>query len=268
MEVPIVESSSQSHEVPTEVRQSLAHFKSQHPHPLRVAFLMMRLQDSAVHKTIHEVVKKTLAKNCMLALRADDHQFHKDLFWNVLTYIYGCGFGVAVFERIEEESFNPNVAFEVGYMMALGKPVCFLKERTLKALHTDLVGHLYRTFDAHRIEESMPPAIESWIADHEVLSRPYRVLVRLFASKTAFSKECQGILSLLSLGARMTPHEMRRGRGHLGGDSVNPILTHLSHLYDLGLVEELRSGVDVGKHQVRPEVADLVRKFVVGSKEW
>ena len=31
-----------------------------------------------------------------------------------------------MFERLESERYNPNVALEVGYMMALGKPVCLL----------------------------------------------------------------------------------------------------------------------------------------------
>ena len=31
-----------------------------------------------------------------------------------------------MFERIESERHNPNVALEVDYMMALGKPVCLL----------------------------------------------------------------------------------------------------------------------------------------------
>ena len=79
------------------------------------------------------------------------------MLWNILTYIYGCRFGIAVFERIEDEAFNPNVALEVGYMMGLGKPVCYLKERTLRTLHTDLVGQLYSEFDVENCEGNRVP---------------------------------------------------------------------------------------------------------------
>lgn len=85
-----------------------------------------------------------------MAIRADDKQYHDDddLFSNILTYIHGCGFGIAVFERIEIDELNPNVALEVGYMVALGKSICFLKDNTLRTLHADLVGKLYRVFDS------------------------------------------------------------------------------------------------------------------------
>ena len=84
---------------------------------------------------------------------------------NILTYLHGCGFALAVFERIEQEDFNPNVSLEVGYMMALGKDVCLLKDRTLKTLHTDLVGHLYRTFDPQDPVTSIQPELTKWLTD-------------------------------------------------------------------------------------------------------
>ena len=80
-------------------------------------------------------------------LRADDLEYHQDLLPNVLTYIYGCNFGIAAFERIESERHNPNVALEVGYMIALGKPVCLLKNKNLSTLETNLEGKFYRNFD-------------------------------------------------------------------------------------------------------------------------
>jgi nucleoside 2-deoxyribosyltransferase len=100
-----------------------------------------------------------------VALRADDKQYHDDTLWNILTYMYGCRFGIAVFERIEVDAFNPNVSLEVGYMMGLGKPVCYLEERTLPALHTDLVGRLYQTFDLQSCEETIPRALWKWMTD-------------------------------------------------------------------------------------------------------
>lgn len=44
--------------------------------------------------------------------------------------MHGCEFGVAVFDRITEDDFNPNVTLEVGYMLGMGRNVLLLKDKT------------------------------------------------------------------------------------------------------------------------------------------
>jgi nucleoside 2-deoxyribosyltransferase len=99
---------------------------------------------------------------------ARDKEFHDDLYPNIQTYLHGCGFGIAVFERLESEEFNPNVALEVGYMFGLRKHVLLLKDRTLRALQTDLVGKLYREFDPQNPEETIPAQIDGWLSDKDL----------------------------------------------------------------------------------------------------
>ena len=82
----------------------------------------------------------------------------------------GCGFGVAVFERIEAEQFNPNVSLEVGYMRALSKEVCLLKDKTLTTLQTDLLGKLYRQFDPQDPERTIPNELSRWLSDKGILA--------------------------------------------------------------------------------------------------
>ncbi len=65
----------------------------------------------------------------------------------LLTHLHGCGFGIAAFDRIEQEEPSPNVSLEVGHMPAMGKSVCLLKDKTLKNLQPDLMGKLYKPFD-------------------------------------------------------------------------------------------------------------------------
>jgi hypothetical protein len=125
----------------------------------------MRFGTTKAHEEIVQSIRAELRRLGVQALRADDKDYHDDLFWNILTYVYGSGFGVAVFERIEQEEFNPNIALEVGYMMALKKPVLLLKDKTLKNLNTDLIGKLYKTFDPQNISESIGPQIQRWIND-------------------------------------------------------------------------------------------------------
>jgi hypothetical protein len=129
---------------------------------------MMQFGTSDTHRAIVAAIKETLGACGLIGVRADDKEYHADLFPNVLTYMHGSGFGIAVFEQIEEVKFNPNVSLEVGYMQALGKPVCLLKDRNLTALHTDLVGKLYKSFDSTDPRGTIPPELKKWLVDRNL----------------------------------------------------------------------------------------------------
>jgi hypothetical protein len=152
-------------EPPIEIQESLACFRDDYPDPAEVAFIMMRFGETKAHYEIVKAIRKVLESHGISGVKANDKEYHDDLFTNVMTYLYGCGFGIAVFERIEAEEFNPNVSFEVGYMLALRKPVCLLKDRTLKTLTTDLVGKLYKTFDTQDPGKTIPDEISQWLSD-------------------------------------------------------------------------------------------------------
>ena len=131
---------------------------------------MMQFTSTPMHEAIVAAIRSTLSKYSITALRADDKEYHDDLFPNVLTYIYGCGFGISVFERLAADDFNPNVSLEVGYMRALRRPVCLLKDKTLQALHTDLVGKLYKSFDPQNPKGSIPPELQKWLEDKDIIT--------------------------------------------------------------------------------------------------
>ncbi len=155
---------------PLEITESLQRFNVDHPNYDRNAFIMMQFGATQRHADIVDAIRETLAKYGISALRADDKEYHEDLFPNVLTYLYGSRFGIAVFERLEAEEFNPNVSLEVGYMRALKKSVCLLKDRTLKTLHTDLVGKLYKEFDPQDPKGSIPAQLSKWLTDKEIVT--------------------------------------------------------------------------------------------------
>jgi hypothetical protein len=156
-------------EFPPEIAESIKRFRADHPKPTGCAFVMMRFGTTKAHNEISESIREALRAQGIKALRADEKDYHDELFWNILTYIYGCSFGIAVFERIEQDDFNPNVALEVGYTMALKKPVLLLKDKTLKSLNTDLVGKLYKTFDLQNISATMGPQILRWLTDRGLI---------------------------------------------------------------------------------------------------
>ena len=152
-------------EIPVEILESIKLFRADYPESTKTAFIMMKFGTTKAHEKIVEAIKATLASVGIVGVRADDKQYHDDLFSNILTYMYGCSLGVAVFERIEEEEFNPNVSLEVGYLLALKKPVCLIKDKTLRTLHTDLVGKLYKVFDPYDPETTISGSLKQWLND-------------------------------------------------------------------------------------------------------
>jgi hypothetical protein len=160
---------SPSVDAPIEIYESLQKFQRDHPDPGKVAFLMMNYGKTRIHDEIVKSIRDSLGSRGIEVLRADDKQYHDDLLWNVLTFAYGCGFGVAVYERLESDDFNPNVSLEVGYLLALRKPVCFLKDSTLKGLNTDLVGKLYKEFDAQNASVTIAKTLAEWVRDKQLV---------------------------------------------------------------------------------------------------
>lgn len=119
---------------------------------------------------VYEAIKKTFKKYKITAVRADSKEFSDDLWSNVSTYLNCCIAAVAVFNKFdnEEDIYNPNVALEAGYVMALGRKVCLLKDSRLKKLSTDIISKLYKIYDANDIEKTVSQQIESWIQDNDL----------------------------------------------------------------------------------------------------
>jgi hypothetical protein len=150
---------------PAIIHDSLRRFRATHRKAGAHCFVMMRFGGTAAHARIERTIKDTLSKHGLVGLLARDREFHEDLYPNILTYMHGCDFGIAVFERLKTDEFNPNVALEVGYMFGLKKQVLLLKDQTLRALHTDLVGKLYKEFDPQHPAQTIPGQIDRWLTD-------------------------------------------------------------------------------------------------------
>lgn len=152
-----------------EIASGLEKFRSDYPLSQKTAFIIMQFGNTKPHEAIVKCIKDTLRAHDIIALRADDKEYMDDLFPNIKTYMHGCDFGIAVFDRITEDDFNPNVSLEVGYMLGMGKNVLLLKDRTLKSLQTDLTGKLYKAFDTTDIDKSMPEHITKWLSDRGLI---------------------------------------------------------------------------------------------------
>ena len=74
----------------------------------------------------------------------------------------GCGYGVCIFEEIDEREFNPNVPLEYGFMRAMNRHVLLLKDIRMPKLPTDMTGKLYRNFDTYNITLTIREQISQW----------------------------------------------------------------------------------------------------------
>ena len=154
---------------PPEIVVSLERLRARYPDSKKLGFLVMRFTASKPFARIVEVIKQTAKEHNLVVIRADESEFHADLWGNVRTILHGCSFGIAVYERIERNEPNANVGLEVGYLMAMNKPVLLLKDKTVDTLQSDLTGKLYKPFDPHDPENTIPEQLTRWLKDNGIV---------------------------------------------------------------------------------------------------
>jgi hypothetical protein len=141
----------------------LREFLQDHPDPDKNVFVMMRFQPTAQLEQVHATIKESLAARGFHAVRADDRDYTGELWSNIEVYMACSRFGIAVFEAIDAQDFNPNVSLELGYMLGRRKRVLILKEQRLPNLPADVVHRLYKPFDMFNIESSVAREVGRWV---------------------------------------------------------------------------------------------------------
>lgn len=148
-----------------EIATGIEKFRQDYPAEQKTAFIIIKFRRNDLRNDIVSCIKNVLSECGIVGLRADDKEYMDDLLSNIRVYMNVCDFGIGIYERIDQDDFNPNVSLEVGYMMGKGKNVLLLKDSTLKALQTDLAGKLYKEFDVLKINETLPQQIKKWLSD-------------------------------------------------------------------------------------------------------
>jgi hypothetical protein len=152
-----------------EIASGIEKFRKDHPSNQKTAFIIMQFGSTPAHAKLVESIKDTLNEFDIAGLRADDKEYMDDLYSNVKVNMHACDFGIAVFDRLTADDFNPNVSLEVGYLFGMSKNVLLLKDKTLNALQTDLTGKLYKEFDPQDIEKTLPNQVEKWLSDKGIV---------------------------------------------------------------------------------------------------
>jgi hypothetical protein len=98
--------------------------------------------------------KKVCEKHGLAFHLALDRSIVDGLWANVAAHMWGCRFGIGFFESVTDKGLNYNLTIEVGSCMVLGRRLALLKDKSLKAMPTDLVGHIY-----HEVELSKPSTV-------------------------------------------------------------------------------------------------------------
>lgn len=147
------------------ISSSLKLFHQDHPNPDNNVFIIMRFQDEALFSDILSAIERTCIDHGLNPVRADQKSYSDGLWDNVLTYMYGCNFAIAVFDQINFREFNPNVALEVGFMMSQTKRILLLKDQAIPALPSDIIGKIYRPFNTYKASETIPPQLKKCFND-------------------------------------------------------------------------------------------------------
>lgn len=126
-------------------------------------FLMMKYRES--NSDIEKLIKAALGAfgyNCICA---------KDLSWNItndyyntMAVIYCCKYGIALFDKMEaEQVYNPNVAYELGFMQSQGKKCLTIKHKdVVKSKFFDSLKDLIKEYSA---DNELMTIISEWVKE-------------------------------------------------------------------------------------------------------
>ncbi len=128
------------------------------------AFIIMPFDKEL--NVVHENIVRILEAYGFKALRADNYNFEENVWDNIKIYLDCCLFGIAIFDKSLKQKYNPNVALEVGYLIASEKKVCLLKDKNLEKMPSDLLARLYQEYDNSDLATSLSCALNKWLSEN------------------------------------------------------------------------------------------------------
>jgi hypothetical protein len=101
---------------------------------------------------------------------ASDRSIVDDLWGNVAAHMWACHYGIAFFEDRLGRGINYNLSIEVGAMLMSGRRCALLRDVSIRAMPTDLVGQIYRGLDLDDADQ-VATNVHQWIANDLGLGR-------------------------------------------------------------------------------------------------
>lgn len=124
-----------------DIRNQLAKFPFE-----KNVFLMMKFRKE--NKSLSDYIIKHLAAAGLRGVRADQPKWNitKNVY-NPIAVLYCCKYGIALFDEAEEDqAYNPNVIYELGFMHSLGRDCIILRSDSLPPVPFDLIKDLYMPY--------------------------------------------------------------------------------------------------------------------------
>jgi len=88
----------------------------------------------------------------------------EDTLWaNVVTYMWASKYAIVLVDSADGV-LNSNVLIEIGGMLMTGRRCAILRDKTVPAMPSDLVGHIYKSVDLSD-HGSNVDVIHQWICD-------------------------------------------------------------------------------------------------------
>jgi len=138
-------------------KSKLETFVGKHPFDKSV-FIMIKYRPR--NNKLVRSIKDILKKHSFYGVLASDHKLTDDLY-NPVACLLCCSKGIVVFDKAEtKQTFNPNVAYELGMMHLLGRDCLILKHSSLNVLHSDILMKLYQEYT---ICKQIEDHIGSWL---------------------------------------------------------------------------------------------------------
>lgn len=122
-------------------------------------FLMIPYRADKKYASIRSAIRETLSSHGYNLLVADDHKYSDTLSENLTAYMDACRHGIAV---IDTNTFNPNIAYEIGYLRKAGVKLLILKSNKVRIKYADLQSLLYDAVDFDSID-SVVASTEKWM---------------------------------------------------------------------------------------------------------
>jgi hypothetical protein len=113
-----------------------------------------------------EVARGVCEEHALEFHLASDRQILDDLWQNVDAHMWASRYGIAFFEDLADppRGLSYNLTIEVGSMLTTGRRCALLRDGSVAAMPTDLVGQIYKPVELTK-PRTVEQALHAWIRD-------------------------------------------------------------------------------------------------------
>lgn len=108
-------------------------------------------------------LRSAVSAHGLTLLVASDRTVEDTLWANVVTYMWACKYAIVLMDSAKGV-LNSNVLIEIGGMLITGRRCAILRDTSVPAMPSDLVGHIYKSTDLANHAATVDQ-VHRWIRD-------------------------------------------------------------------------------------------------------